>query len=1097
MFKYSRSFALTLCLVVALNAATGQAPSKPPEAASPAKTSDQKPAATKSADSKPDYSKEAFVDEDDVTKLVFENDGTSTRENATRIHIQSDAALQRYGVLTFPYQNATETVEIGYVRARKPDGTVVTTPIDSAQDMPSDITRQAPFYSDLHEKHVAVKGLSVGDVLEYQTKWHVTKPLAPGQFWTAFNFPRDFIVLHEEIQISVPRDRAIKWKSDKNKPVITEEGGRRIFTWTSSQLEAKSAEQQKKDAEELTYKTARGKLPPPDIQISTFLSWEEVGAWYSKMQEDRVAPTAEIRAKALELTKGAPDDNAKMHAIYNYVSTQFRYIGVAFGIGRYQPHSAAEVLANQYGDCKDKHTLLASLLEAAGIKAYPALINVYRELDADVPSPAQFDHVITAVPQGKDYVWLDTTAEVAPFGYLLTVLRDKPALVMPSDKPASLTKTVLAQTAPRLETFKIEAKLDDTGTLQGKVDHSLSGGDEEVLFRAGFRRVPLTQWNELAQQVSYASGFSGDVSQVTAGTPDKTDEPFHFSYTYTRKDYPLWSERRISSPLPFLMGAVPDEKPNHPLFLGEIGRVEQLSEVELPAGYFPELPAKVNLNEDFAEYHAAYSVSKGVLQTERQLIVKVQEVPLAEYEAFKKFVKAVTDDREVYVYVSNSTSTQPSAQTSATNLQTAIWSLPNSDNAEAARLQENAIADVRGGDAAGATAKLNQALKLDPKFARAWMLLAGVYATQGQRDQAVDTLRKANDAVPNNPTIYKSLVTSLMELQQYQEAVTILQALSKTDPSNVDVLSTLGGAYNALKRYPEAAATIEAAVKLAPDRAPLHFQLGLAYLNAENEPSALTAFKKALELDPSPLMFNNVGWYMADANKQLPLSLEYAQRAVHDEEDLSSTIDLSRLKVDDLRRMISLASYWDTLGWVYFRMGAYDQAEKYLSSAWELSQGSIEGDHLAQVYQKDHKKAEAIRMYRLALATYPKGDLANQIQSRLKELGGTPPSARPGDDSQNQLNRMRTVPLTRLASNSASAEFFVIFGKDGKIEGAKFVSGSDQLKAAEQALRDAKFKFQFPDDGPTHILRRGVLGCFSSTGCSLVLYNPADVHSVN
>jgi transglutaminase-like putative cysteine protease len=114
------------------------------------------------------------------------------------------------------------------------------------------------------------------------------------------------------------------------------------------------------------------------------------------------------------VTKNAPNDETKLRVLYGYVSTQFRYIGISFGIGRYQPHSAAEVLANQYGDCKDKHTLLASLLTAVGIPADPALISTSREVDADVPSPGQFDHVITAVPTEGGVVWLDTTAEVGP-----------------------------------------------------------------------------------------------------------------------------------------------------------------------------------------------------------------------------------------------------------------------------------------------------------------------------------------------------------------------------------------------------------------------------------------------------------------------------------------------------------------------------------------------------------------------------------------------------------------------------------------------------------------------------------------------------------
>jgi len=139
---------------------------------------------------KPDYSHEAFVDEEDVTHINFENDGTSSRVTSARVRIQSGAGVQRFGVLTFPYESSTETVDIDYVRVRKRDSNTVLTPSDNVQDMPSEITRQAPFYSDLREKHVAVKGLGVGDVLEFQTHWRTTKPLAPGQFWFSFNFPR-------------------------------------------------------------------------------------------------------------------------------------------------------------------------------------------------------------------------------------------------------------------------------------------------------------------------------------------------------------------------------------------------------------------------------------------------------------------------------------------------------------------------------------------------------------------------------------------------------------------------------------------------------------------------------------------------------------------------------------------------------------------------------------------------------------------------------------------------------------------------------------------------------------------------------------------
>jgi hypothetical protein len=79
--------------------------------------------------------------------------------------------------------------------------------------MAAEISRQAPMYSDQREKHLAVKGLGAGDVLEFRLYWKGTKALVPGQFWYAYNFSHDGIVLQEQLQIIVPRDRAVKWKS--------------------------------------------------------------------------------------------------------------------------------------------------------------------------------------------------------------------------------------------------------------------------------------------------------------------------------------------------------------------------------------------------------------------------------------------------------------------------------------------------------------------------------------------------------------------------------------------------------------------------------------------------------------------------------------------------------------------------------------------------------------------------------------------------------------------------------------------------------------------------------------------------------------------
>ena len=105
--------------------------------------------------------------------------------------------------------------------------------------------------------------------------------------------------------------------------------------------------------------------------MTTFESWEQIGRWYAELEKDRREPTPEVRAKAQELTKGLNTDLEKTEALYDFVAKNFRYVSLSLGVGRYQPHAASDVLHDQYGDCKDKHTLLASLLEAEGLHADP------------------------------------------------------------------------------------------------------------------------------------------------------------------------------------------------------------------------------------------------------------------------------------------------------------------------------------------------------------------------------------------------------------------------------------------------------------------------------------------------------------------------------------------------------------------------------------------------------------------------------------------------------------------------------------------------------------------------------------------------------
>ena len=116
-----------------------------------------------------------------------------------------------------------------------------------------------------------------------------------------------------------------------------------------------------------------------------------------------------------------------------------------------------------------------------------------------------------------------------------------------------------------------------------------------------------------------------------------------------------------------------------------------------------------------------------------------------------------------------------------------------------------------------------------------------------------------------------------------------------------------------------------------------------------------------MDKDSAPLTLNDAAYTLADNNLLLPDALRYAKEAVEGAEEDTADIDLENLTLKDLQTVPVLAAYWDTLGWVYFRMGQFDQAENYLRPAWMMTQDPVIADHLQQVYDKQKKKREVAR----------------------------------------------------------------------------------------------------------------------------------------
>ncbi len=1037
---------------------------------------------------KDDFSKEAFVVEQLHESYRFENDGTGRKVGTLRIHVLSEIGVRGFGQLRFGYNSANDRMQIDYVRVTKSDGSVVTAGPDAVQDLSGPVQQIAPVYTDYRVKDVTVPGLRPGDTLECQVTTTFQTPMAPGQFWLEHNFNKKSIVLDEQLDIDIPAARTIKLKTKPGHDArINEESGRRIYHWSTSNL---TSDLDSKDSDK-SKKKKKKTDDIPDVQMTTFSSWEEVGRWYSSLEKDRRVPSKEVRAKADELTKGLTTDLDKTEALYDFVAKNFRYVSLSLGLARYQPQAAADVLHNQYGDCKDKNTLLAALLEAEGLNSSTVLINASRKIDPDVPSPAQFNHAITLLTLKNEEVWMDTTTEVAPFRLLSYSLRKKQALVIPPGGVPHLEETPADPPMPDTELAEVTGKVDDSGRLDATVTYTLRG-DSELLERMLFRHLAQAQWQKTMETFNKALG--GEVSNIKISDPAATREPFTISYQVSKGNYLDWSKKKVDIKLPLSHLSLaqvsdnideteedPDSSDEDTFKLGPAHQHTYRLKLELAPRYHVSAPVPITIERDYGAYQSTYKLDGNTFTAERKLTVRMSELPPARADDYRAFRRSALSDSAQWL----------SVESAVADTRSAPADMKTSD------LIHSANEARRNGNYTQAISLLNRAVEADPKSKSVWNDLGLAYFDDWQDRLAINAYQQQIELNPFDENAYNNLGRVYLRQRKYEEADKWFKKQIEVQPLDKHAHANYGESLLEQHKYEDAVPELEKAVSISSDSATPQVNLGEAYLNLGQDEKAMAAFDKALTISATPSVWNSIAYDLARRKVHLDVARRYAESAVTGTATRLRNVSLDQLKPRDLRLVSELAAYWDTLGWVAFAEGNLDSAERYVSAAWQLNASAEVGDHLGQIYEKKGNKTEAARFYvqslqarradpetRQRLATILGGD--DKVAAALDRLHG--------DSDQ-------PITLANAAKVEGKADFLVLLSSGqssiATVEASKFVSGDDKLSAFAEALQSAKYRQKFPDDTPVKIIRRGTLSCKPANDCTFQLALPDDVRSVD
>lgn len=285
-----------------------------------------------------------------------------------------------------------------------------------------------------------------------------------------------------------------------------------------------------------------------------FANWKQMGDWYLNLTTGRRDASPAIKQKVAELTSSLPSTLDKMRAIATFVQRDIRYVSIQLGIGGWQPHPAADIFTHRYGDCKDKATLMSSMLHEIGVDSYYVSINTVRgSITPEMPAHVGFDHVVLAIrlPQSVSdqsltaimqhptlgrLLFFDPTNDLVPFGEIGGYLQANFGLLAAPDGGELVLLPQLPAVASSVQR-KAKFTLSASGTLTGDVEEFRSG-DRAAEHRAWMRSMTRDIDRIKPIEATLATSLSTfQIVKASVGNAKEYDQTFQYYYSFTAENY--------------------------------------------------------------------------------------------------------------------------------------------------------------------------------------------------------------------------------------------------------------------------------------------------------------------------------------------------------------------------------------------------------------------------------------------------------------------------------------------------------------------------------------------------------------------------------
>jgi Domain of Unknown Function with PDB structure (DUF3857)/Transglutaminase-like superfamily/Domain of Unknown Function with PDB structure (DUF3858) len=571
------------------------------------------------------------------SSYYLNSDGTAVQTLEIQDKCTSKDCIDQIHKYIFPYNGDLQQVKTLEAYVIKANGQRTPVAADAIKDQVSPQGEAAPGFSSLRVLEISFGDLLPGDSVGEKIEVRTAKPVFGNNFSGFETFPVLFGWDTIDVDLSAPKDYPVFTEaSGLQGGKLADANGRSHWHWSSRDVKSVPIEMAMTDVEGIS----------PRLAITTFKEFAELGSFFGEAVRTQAAITPEIEAAANDITKGITDPAQQAATIYKWVNQNVRYLQTYVGRDGWVPHTAARILANRYGDCKDYTTLIYALLKVKGIESVPVLTRISgSDWFPTVAAMNYFNHAILYIPSLKAIA--DATVPNTRLGMVAQPLLGKkmllagsqPALLdIPKDRPAD----------NRFDS-EIDVTYGEDGTLRAR---SLNNyyGRAEMLSRSAFDSAAAAD-PEFIKIMLAIIGVNGSGHIVKTTDTGKDGQPYAIEFETEVPGYGGFSRKgKITIPVGVnlqnilaIQALLKADVRRSSLMIGAETYHEKYLLHIPPSVTIGALPSPVTIENAVGRFAINFKTSSNGIEVDRELVTYKDTVTPQEYPLLRELVQKSLD----------------------------------------------------------------------------------------------------------------------------------------------------------------------------------------------------------------------------------------------------------------------------------------------------------------------------------------------------------------------------------------------------------------------------------------------------------------------